>query len=348
MLKAARLIGLLASAAIALTSAPALACSRVVYETATHNHIIGRTMDWAEDPGTDLWAFPKGMDRDGGVGPGSITWKSKYGSVAASFYNIGTVEGMNDAGLVANALYLTEADYGDAKALGKPLLSIGAWTQYALDNYKTVAEAVDGLGKGPFTIIAPAFPNGKKAGAHLALTDASGDTAVFEYIGGKLIIHHDPKYRVMTNSPTFDQQLAIETYWKSINGLNFLPGTITSPDRFVRLSWSLAAVPKETDPRLAVATTFSLVRAVSVPLGLADPDKPNIAATIWRSVSDIGAGRYYFESAYSPSIFWVDISKLDLAAGSPPRKLDLKDRQILDGEVSAKFVPAEPFKFLSH
>ena len=32
---------------------------------------------------------------------------------------------MNDAGLVANALYLVETDYGDAKASGKPLISVG-------------------------------------------------------------------------------------------------------------------------------------------------------------------------------------------------------------------------------
>ena len=78
---------------------------------------ISSAAPWtAEDPGTDLWAFPKGQSRDGGAGPGSIKWTSKYGSVIASFYNIGTVDGMNDAGLVANALYLVEADYGDAKA----------------------------------------------------------------------------------------------------------------------------------------------------------------------------------------------------------------------------------------
>ena len=90
------------------------------------------------DPGTDLWSFPKGLSRDGGAGSGSIKWTAKHGSVIASFYNIGTVDGMNDAGLVANTLYLVEADYGDAKALGRPLISVGAWTQYALDNFGTV------------------------------------------------------------------------------------------------------------------------------------------------------------------------------------------------------------------
>jgi penicillin V acylase-like amidase (Ntn superfamily) len=348
MLGNARLIGLATSAAIALTSFQAQACTRFLYETGTNGYIVGRSMDWAEDPGTDLWSFPKGLSRDGGAGPGSIKWTAKYGSVVASFYNIGTVDGMNDAGLVANALYLVEADYGDAKASGKPLISIGAWTQYALDNYGTVAEAVEGLGKEPFAIVAPELPNGRKAGGHLSLADASGDSAIFEYLGGKLVIHHDRKYTVMTNSPTFDRQLAIDTYWKGINGLNFQPGTISSADRFVRMSWSLGAAPKEKDPRLAVATAFSLIRAISVPLGLADPNKPNIAATIWRSVSDVGARRYYFESAYSPTIFWVDLAKLKLAPGSAPARLDLSSRPILSGEVSDKFVATEPFKFLAH
>jgi choloylglycine hydrolase len=288
------------------------------------------------------------MARDGGVGRRSIKWTSKYGSVIATFHNVATADGINDAGLVANALYLVESDYGDAEASGKPLISVGAWTRYALDNYATVAEAVEALSKEPFAIVAPDLPGGKKAGGHLSLADKSGDSAIFEYIGGRLVIHHDRKYTVMTNSPSFDQQLAINSYWKGINGLSFLPGTITSPDRFVRMSWSLNAVPKEKDQRLAVATTFSLVRSISVPLGVADPKKPNIAATIWRSVSDINSSRYYFESSYSPSIFWVDLAKLKLAAGSKPGRLDLSKRPILAGEVSDKFVETEAFKFLSH
>jgi penicillin V acylase-like amidase (Ntn superfamily) len=347
-LKNKRLIGLVASAAIACMSFDALACTRFIYETGANTFIVGRSMDWAEDPGTDLWSFPSGLKRDGGVGSGSVEWTSKHGSVISSFYNIASVDGMNDAGLVANALYLVETDYGDAKASGKPLISVGAWPQYVLDNYASVAEAVDALSKEPFAVIAPDLPGGKKAGGHLALADASGDSAIFEYIAGKLVIHHDRKYTVMTNSPSFDQQLAINTYWKGVNGLNFQPGTIGSADRFVRMSWSLNAAPKESDPRLAVATAFSLIRSISVPLGLADPDKPNIAATIWRTVSDTGAGRYFFESSYNPSIFWVDIKKLKLEPGSAAARLDLSGKPLLDGEVSDKFVPAEPFKFLAH
>ena len=339
---------LLISAAISAPCFEADACTRILYETGTKNFMVGRTMDWMEDPGTDLWAFPKGLPRDGGVGPGSIKWTAKHGSLVSSFYDVGTVDGMNDSELVANALYLVEADYGDAAASKKPKLSIGAWAQYTLDNYATVAEAVAALQKEPFVIIAPDLPGGHKAGGHLAIADASGDSAIFEYLKGKLVIHHGPQYRVMTNSPSYDQQLAIDVYWKDVGGLKFLPGTARSADRFARMSWNLNAAAKESDPRLATAVTFSLIRAISVPLGIADAERPNIASTIWRTVSDTQARRYYFESAYSPAIFWVDLDKLNLAPGANPAKLDLRGRPILSGEVSDKFAPAQPFRFLSH
>ena len=245
-----RIIAVAAATTLALCSlsAAALACTRFIYKTGTDSYIVGRSMDWAEDPATDLWSFPKGLKRDGAAGPGSVEWTSKHGSVISSFYNIATVDGMNDAGLVANALYLVESDYGDVQASGKPLISVGPWTQYALDNFSTVAEAVDALSHDPFAIVAPDLPGGKKAGGHLALADASGDSAIFEYLGGRLVIHHDRKYTVMTNSPTFDQQLAINTYWKGVNGLNFQPGTIGSRRSRRRMSWSLNAAPKESGP----------------------------------------------------------------------------------------------------
>ncbi len=336
-----------AGAALFLSVLGAKACTRILYETGEKSFIVGRTMDWAEDPHSDLWLFPKGMMRDGGIGKGSINWTSKHSSVISSFYNVATVDGMNDNGLVANVLYLVEADYGDQATSKKAKISIGAWAQYVLDNFATVDEAVSGLQKEPFVIIAPTLPNGAKASGHLALSDANGDSAIFEYLKGKLIIHHGPQYRVMTNSPSYDEQLAIETYWKDVGGLKFLPGTARSADRFARISWNLNAAPKEKDPRLATATAFSLIRAISVPLGIADPERPNIASTVWRTVSDSTEKLYYYESSYNPAIFWINIAKLISVSSGKALKLDLSKRPMLSGEVSDKFTPAEPFKFIA-
>ena len=40
-------------------------------------------------------------------------------------------------------------------------------------------------------------------------------SAIFEYVHGKLVIHHGKEYQVMTNSPIYDQQIAINEYWKA-------------------------------------------------------------------------------------------------------------------------------------
>jgi penicillin V acylase-like amidase (Ntn superfamily) len=338
---------LLASALCIGIAVPAAdACTRILYETKDGKYIVGRTLDWFEDTKSNLWVTPRGLKQNGGLGKGSLEWTSKYGAIVTTIYDAAGVDGMNEKGLVANALYLVESDYGDAKATGKPMLSTGGWLQYVLDNYATVAEVVKAHRTEHFAMVAPGLPSGHQAAGHLAVSDPSGDSAIIEYIKGKLVIHHGRQYTVMTNSPPFDEQLAITTYWETVGGLAMLPGTHRASDRFARVSWNLKASPKAKDPRLAVSSVFSIIRSISVPLGITDPERPNLASTTWRTVADVARNRYFFESAFSPNVFWVDLDKLKFGKGEPVRKLDLTGQPILAGETSAKFVEAKPYKFL--
>jgi penicillin V acylase-like amidase (Ntn superfamily) len=323
------------------------ACTRLVYETGYQSFITGRSMDWMDPTAqTALWVFPRGMKRDGTVGKKPIEWTAKYGSIAVSFYDVGTADGMNEKGLVTNLLYLKEAEWGDAEKTGKPTLTAGAWAQYFLDNFATVDEAVKAMADAPFAIIAPALPNGHAAGLHLSLSDETGDSAILEYIKGELVIHHGSQYKVMTNSPTFDQQLALNTYWQNIGGSQFLPGTITAADRFVRTTHFLKLSPKYKDPELALASVFSQIRMVSVPLGMADEKNPNIAMTLWRTVADHKAKMFYFESAVFPAVSWIDMSKVDFNEGAKPKMVRVERGKPLAGELSETLKPAEPFKWL--
>lgn len=335
----------------------AAACTRTLFVGDDMTVITGRNMDWKEDMGSNLYVFPAGIERDGAAGPRSIKWTAKYGSVIAAGYEMGTTDGMNQKGLVANILYLAEAEYTkpDEKT---PLMSISLWGQYALDNFATVAEAVEHLRAEPFIILAPTLPNGSPAALHLALSDATGDSAIFEYVSGKLQIHHGKDYAVMTNSPTYEKQLALNEYWEEIGGLTFLPGTNRAADRFARASFLLGAIPKSIDKNYiesvpgqsfqyqAVASVMGVQRSVSVPLGITTPDQPNISSTIWRTVSDQKNRIYYFDSATRPNTFWVEMDKLDLKPGAPVRKLAIANGEVFSGEVSADFKPAESFKFL--
>ena len=59
------------------------------------------------------------------------------------------------------------------------------WVQYYLDNYATVAEAVEAQKSFAFQIEPLILPNGYPTLVHVSLSDKSGDSAVIEYIGGQ-------------------------------------------------------------------------------------------------------------------------------------------------------------------
>ena len=347
-----RFVLLLALAATLLSSLaatpPADACTRLVYLGAHDDVITAHSMDWKTDVATNLWIFPRGMARNGQAGPNSVTWTSKYGSVIARGYEVSTTDGMNEAGLVANVLWLVESEYPAYDGRG-PGLSIAAWAQYVLDNYGTVKEAVEALRAQPFTVVTDKVPGEDRlATLHLSMSDASGDSAIIEYIGGKQVIHHSRDYQVMTNSPVFDQQLALNTYWKQIGGTVMLPGTNRAADRFARASFYVNAIPKSEDPVKALASVFSVIRNASVPFGINTPEEPNISSTRWRTVADHKRRLYFFESALTPNTFWVDLKDIDFSKETGKvMRLDLgpDQRNVFAGNTVKDFRPAEPFAF---
>lgn len=335
---------------------PVLACTRILYTSGQGTVITARGMDWAEDMNSNLWVFPRGIKRQGLGTAKTISWQSKYGSLIVSGYDVGTADGVNERGLVANVLYLAESEYGGSDS--KPTISISLWAQYVLDLFATVEEAVAALSQEPFRIEAPLLPNGQRAQLHLSLSDATGDSAILEYIGGKLVIHHGRQYTVMTNSPSYDQQLALNAYWKQVGGLKFLPGTNQAADRFVRASFLLEAIPRQPDPRYlrgvpghkfefqAVASTLSVLRSVGVPLGITTPGQPNISSTIWRTVVDHRNRVLLFDSVTAPSVFWVSLDKLDFQEGAAVKKLQVSGGHLHTGEAADKFEGSPPFEFL--
>lgn len=338
-----------ALASASMLAASAQACTRFVYHGAGDEVITARSMDWKTDVGTNLWVFPRGMRRSGEAGPNSIQWTSKYGSVIASGYDISTTDGMNEAGLVANVLWLVESSYPEYDGT-TPGLSIAAWAQYVLDSFATVQAAVDALRKQPFTLVTDNVPGEKRlATLHLSLSDATGDSAIIEYIDGNQVIHHSRNYQVMTNSPLFEKQIAMEEYWKQIGGTVMLPGTNRASDRYARAMFYVNAIPKSTNEIESIASVFSVIRNVSVPYGMTTPDQPNISSTRWRTVADQKRKRYFFESALTPNVFWVDLDKLDFSEETGKvLTLDLGPNQasIYSGMANDQFKQAQPFKFL--
>jgi len=322
-------------------------CTRVVYIGPEQTVLTGRTMDFSIDIPANLWLFPRGMTRNGQVGPHSLEWTSRYGSIVASSWDIAAPDGMNEKGLVANMLWLVQSEYPSFEPEhGKPGLTISAWAQYVLDNFATVADAVASLRREEFVIVTDFIPGTDKfTTVHLSISDATGDSAILEYVNGQLVIHHDAAYQVMTNDPLFNEQLAIKGYWDHFPGTLFLPGSNRPPDRFVRASYYIKAIPQTSDPRLAVAGLFSVIRNVSVPYGISNPDQPHISSTRWRVVADQKHRVYFFENVLTPNVVWIDLKAADFSSDAPARKLALDNGQVYAGHALDKFTAAEPFVF---
>ena len=337
----------LAVVAIGLVStSSALPCTRVLWSAGDGQVFVGRTQDWTEKANSAFRVYPRGIERTGAVAENPHKWTSKYGSLVITGYDLATHEGVNEKGLSAQILYLAgESDYGkrDPKLQG---IGVTQWVQYFLDNYATVAEAVEAQKTFAFQIDSLILPNGFPTLVHMSLSDKSGDSAVIEYIGGKPKVYHDKRFTVMTNEPTYDKQIENLKQYRTFGGDKPLPGERTPTDRFVRAAYYVNGLPQPANRDEGAAFMFSVIRNVSVPFGKADPEKPNVSSTIFRTVMDLTGGRYYFESTYAPNVVWIEYSKLDFSKGMPEMELQVEKKIFsLNGDVTSQLEKAKPFVF---
>ncbi|GAA1528501.1 choloylglycine hydrolase [Microbacterium ginsengiterrae] len=297
-------------------------------------------MDFHMDLLTNLWKLPRGIERSDGAN-NTLTWKAKYGSVVATAFDLIATDGMNEEGFAGHILWLAESDYGkpDADAVQ---LSQAIWLQYYLDNFATVAEAVEWTESSQVQIAQLFDPTGHLVPTlHLAIDDATGDSAIIEYTDGKPKVYHGREYQVMTNSPTFDKQLELVKEIDGLGGDKPLPGSTLASDRFARASYYVARQVQPKTQIDAIAAMFSIIRNAAQPFRTPEPGKPDASQTIWQVVLDLTNKRYAFESTTRPNIVWVDFDELGFEEGTKVQKLNLLGRLALEGglagNVSAEF-----------
>ena len=340
---------LIVAAALAAGITPiAEACSRILWNDNKLAVLVGRTMDWPETTEPVLTVLPRGMQRNGGmagteqvVKENGAEWTSKHGSLVTTIYGIGTADGINEKGLAGHMLYLNAADFGP-RVPGKPGLQAGLWLQYLLDNAADVKEALALLEQVQIVMVTA---HGHKANVHLAIEDVSGDSAIIEFVKGKQVVHHGREYRVMTNDPTYDEQLALlkqKDFSKPSSDMP-LPGNVKATDRFQRAAYFSAMLPEPKNEREAVASVLAIARNVSVPFGA--PYKGfGIYNTEYRTAINLTTRRYFFELTTSPNVLWADLTKFDLSPGTAVMTLNPDDLG-LSGDVTGRFQKAAQAPF---
>jgi choloylglycine hydrolase len=334
------------------------ACTRIFWNTNPDLMIVGRNEDYVTASHPTFVATPRGVKRWGTADESkrskSISWTVKYGNVAAYANNRFPNDGMNEAGLTARTLYYMDGDANETVAPDskKKELDEDHWVSFVLDNFATVADAVDAI-RNKVHIVSVV---GKKGSGysyatpkHLAMADATGDSAIVEISKGKVNIFHGPEFQILTNPPSYQAELENAAKYKNVTQ-DKLPVSWSAADRFVRSDFFLRHLPKprKNDAATAYGFMYSALATSMMPAGLpnpaedakiikqlmaalTDPNESYGSSTYFQSISDLTNKHYRFRSLIAPSDVFFDFDGYNFAEGQPVRLIKRIDRYAQQG-----------------
>lgn len=305
-------------------------CSRVFYNFDSSYLVSGRNLDYFSPADPTLVITPRGILH----GNNKFSWKTKYGSVVIYADNLFPLDGMNEKGLVGHTLYFEQGSQDQKNNRNKPVLSSEFWLSYLLDNNATVNEAIQSLKNVRLTapLIKIDYDTNTK---HIGIEDATGDSAVIEIIDGNVSIYHNKDYRVVTNTPNYQEQLE---NLKKYNEKN-IPSGATSPDRFVRGMFNVKRIPPPRNDSEALGSVLSVINNLALPPNaeITDPafkvqekfytqfskypQNNRGITTYWQTLSDISHQTYYFKSINAVFPIFVIFNEINFNARQPIRAI---------------------------
>lgn len=346
-------------AVLGLVAVDAYSCTRVFWNTNPDLMIVGRTEDYITASHPTFVATPRGVKRWGTADKNkrsqSINWTVKYGNVAIYENNRFPNDGMNEAGLTARTLYYAEGSPNEIVAPDskKKELDEDHWVSFVLDNFATVAEASNAIRSQVYIVSVVGRKGSGYSYAtpkHLAIADATGDSAIVEIQDGKVEIFHGREFQILTNNPPYQEQLANAAKYKNVQQEK-LPVSWSGVDRFVRADYFLRHFPKprKNDAPTAYGFMYSGLSSVVMPAGLPSPEEdaelvkklvanlsdPNetygALSTYWQSISDLTNKHYRFRSLIAPSDVYFEFDDYNFAKGQPVRLIKRIDRYAQKG-----------------
>lgn len=257
-----------------------------------------------------------------------LIWKSRYGSVVfhgGHRFKAGpAADGMNEKGLTASVLMLKSSSYSFNEEL--PTLNTSEWVQYVLDNFQNVQEVLDDSAN--YQLLPSDYRN-VKMNLHMIVNDAEGQSAVLEYLDGKLIVHTQDNLTppVVTNTD-YDSAVSLLSEYHDFGGTKALPGGYDSNSRFVRAAHYLKRLPGFVAKEEHIAYAFNGLSDVAQAPGSALPTQLSM-------VFDIATKTIYFRSINEASVRVIPLDSINFDELNQP--LALNTYQHFSGDVVAKF-----------
>ena len=328
------MILILASAAV-FAAAPIGNCTSFSWETEDGSiHYLGRTYDFFGKLEQNAIAvvnegYDIALDLEG-----TKTAEAEYGYVGKAILGFPSpimVDGMNEKGLAGCLLnFPGYAYYETQQGEGQTDVHPAFFLTYILGTCASVDEVEDAVKSMNLT---DELIMGSEMMCHYILSDATGEAIVVEPEEDGIKVYRNT-IGVLANAPGYQWHLTnlkgyvaisnLDTPPRDIAGMNFtpfgqgtgglfgLPGSYSSPSRFVRMAFVKEFTPKGTDEIDGVTRMFNAFAPVTIPDGMLkeSPDHEQYEMTLCTTVMCLDSKIYYFSPFSDRRISAIDVPKL--------------------------------------
>lgn len=334
-----------------------IACTDFRLSAQDGSILVTRTMEFSVDMKANLRTSVRGrqFNEFAPNGKPGLSWKAMYGYVFLDGFDVDVaLDGMNEAGLSFEYLYLPgETQYQNVPAghenQALSYIQLGDWV---LSNFKTVDEVRNALAN--IYVFSQTLPGmGEMVfPLHASIYDASGKGLVVEFVDGKMNIF-DNEVGVLTNSPTYDWQVTNLRNYVNLSpwtpnpivisdmvfaatgqgsGMKGLPGDISPPSRFVKISTLKATSYPSDNAAGALNLAQHIINNVDIPFGVVrakNKDKVSVENTQWTVFKDLTNKIFYYKTYGDTTLHDVMLSQLDFSPTARRLKMPIADNQFI-------------------
>lgn len=302
-------------------------CTAMGLKSKNNEVIFGRTMDFSYELDPEVYIIPKDYKWVNMVS--TFEFKNRY-KIIGTGQDIGSiilVDGINEMGLGAAALYFQdEAKYDN---ITKTKTSVGSieMVHFLLGHCKDVPEVLEILKEIEIIGIEDPITN-SVAPLHWYVIDKNNKCIVIEKTKKGLVVYNN-EIKVLSNSPTFDWHLTnlrnylnfstVQKEEKNLNSLLLtpfgqgggsfgLPGDFTSPSRFVRVTFLKNNILLSSNTLETINDCFNIMKSVFIPKGVVQTKRKTYDYTQYITFMNTLSGTYYFNTYNNNQIFKANIN----------------------------------------
>ncbi len=344
------------------------ACTDVRLISKDNTVLVARSMEFGLDLQSRLRSSPRGRVYTATAlnNKPAMSWKANYGYLFVDGLGQNfTVDGMNEAGLSFEYLYLPGNTQYQTVPPGKeqqaiPYFYLGDWV---LSQFKSVDEVKQALNNLYVYQQSLSVAGNVVFPLHAAIYDTSGKGIIVEFVQGRMQI--SDSIGILTNSPLYDwQTVNLQNYLnlspynpKPIvaDGMTYaatgqgagmvgLPGDVSPPSRFVKMSFMAQTAYPAADAVGVLNLAQHLLNNVDIPFGLVravSNGKESSDSTQWVVFKDLTHKVFYYRTYNDMTIRAVAMNKIDFSPQAAALAMPLQQPAAYVMDVSAQFVAAK-------